>query len=95
MWTALTSHWLRIAVREHFDEATRKTEPNEKTQSAANRQVTTLSILARLKRTGEEMRIIVSDGSEPATPDTGLTAPSASEEYFLDRQLRSFGRASK
>jgi site-specific DNA recombinase len=59
-------------VREHLDEANKKAGPNEKTQSEANRQVTTLSIPARLKRTGKEMRITVSDGSEPATPDAGL-----------------------
>ena len=54
-------------VREHLDEATRNAEPKEKAQSEADRPMITLSIPARLKRTGKEMRIIVSDGSEPAT----------------------------
>src|SRR5947199_8615682 len=55
-----------------LDETAKQTEPSEKTPSEANRQVTTVSIPARLKRTGKEMRIIVDDGSEPAIPDTGL-----------------------
>jgi site-specific DNA recombinase len=58
-------------VRQCLDGTAKQTGPSEKTQSEANRQVT-LSIPARLKRTGKEMRIVVSDGSEPATPDTGL-----------------------
>ena len=79
-------------AREHLDEATRKTEWNEKTQFEANRQVTTLSIPARLKRTGKEMRIIVMDGSEPATPDTGLVrllvrANSIRDQLLADRSL--------
>jgi hypothetical protein len=79
-------------VRGHLDEATRKTEPNEKTQSEANRQVTTLSIPARLKRTGKEMRIIVGDGSKPATPDTGLVrllvrANAIRDQLLADRSL--------
>src|SRR5262249_2385757 len=40
--------------------------------SETDRQTTTLSVPARLKRTGKEMRIVVSDGSELATPDTSL-----------------------
>jgi site-specific DNA recombinase len=78
-------------AREHLDEATRKTEPNEKTQFEANRQVTTMSIPV-LKRTGKEMRIIVRDGSEPATPDTGLVrllvrANSIRDQLLTDRSL--------
>jgi hypothetical protein len=58
----------------------------------ANRQVTTLSIAARLKRTGKEMRIIVDDGSEPATPDTGLVrllvrANAIRDQLLADRSL--------
>jgi hypothetical protein len=59
-------------VRAGVDDATRKPERNEIPQSEAHRQPTTLSIPARLKRTGKEMRIVVSDGSEPASPDAGL-----------------------
>jgi site-specific DNA recombinase len=52
----------------------------------------TLSIPARLKRTGKEMRIIVSDGSEPATPDTGLVrllvrANAIRDQVLADRSL--------
>src|SRR5262245_35082232 len=45
-----------------LNETAKQTEPSEKTPSEANRQVTTVSIPARLKRTGKEMRIIVDDG---------------------------------
>ena len=51
---------------------TGESEPIDKTQSEVNHQVTMLSIPARRKRTGKEIRIIVDDGSEPAAPDTGL-----------------------
>ena len=45
-----------------LDETADKPKPLEKTPQA-NRQLTTLSIPARLKRTGKEMRIIIDDGS--------------------------------
>ena len=73
-------------------DATGEIEPIDKTQSEVNRQVTTLSIPARLKRTGKEMRIIVDDGSEPATPDTGLVrllvrANAIRDKLLADRSL--------
>jgi site-specific DNA recombinase len=79
-------------VREHIHGVTRKTEPNEQTGSETNHQVTTLSIPACLKRTGKEMRIVVSDGSEPATPDTGLVrllvrANAIRDQLLADRSL--------
>jgi site-specific DNA recombinase len=55
-----------------LDKDTRTNELIDKPRSEGNRQTTTLCIPARLRRTGKEMRIVVSDGSEPATPDTGL-----------------------
>jgi hypothetical protein len=66
--------------------------PTDKSQSEADRSITTLSIPARLKRTGKEMRIIVSDGSEPGTPDTGLVrllvrANAIRDQLFEDRSL--------
>jgi hypothetical protein len=75
-----------------LDETAKQTEPSEKTPFEANRQVTTLSIPARLKRTGKEMRIIVDDGSEPATPDTGLVrllvrANAIRDQLLADRSL--------
>jgi site-specific DNA recombinase len=79
-------------VREHIDGVTRKTEPNEQPKSERNSQVTTLSIPARLRRTGKEMRIVVTDGSEPATPDTGLVrllvrANAIRDQLLADRSL--------
>jgi site-specific DNA recombinase len=75
-----------------LDEAGMQTVPIEKTRPEANRQVTTLSIPARLKRTGKEMRIIVDNGSEPLTPDTGLVrllvrANAIRDQLFVDRSL--------
>ena len=54
--------------------------------------MTTLSIPARLKRTGKEMRIIIGDGSELATPDTGLVrllvrANAIRDKLLADRSL--------
>jgi site-specific DNA recombinase len=78
-------------VRRSLDGTAKQIGPSEKTQSEANRQVT-LSIPARLKRTGKEMRIVVSDGSEPATPDTGLVrllvrANAIRYQLLADRSL--------
>ncbi len=75
-----------------LDGAAEQTEPIEKAQSEADRQVTTLSIPARLKRTGKEMRIIVDDGSEPGAPDTGLVrllvrANAIRNRFLADRSL--------
>jgi len=75
-----------------LDETAKQTVAIEKTRPEANRQVTTLSIPARLKRTGKEMRIIVDDGSEPATPDTGLVrllvrANAIRDQLLADRSL--------
>jgi site-specific DNA recombinase len=54
--------------------------------------VSTISIPARLKRTGKEMRIVVGDGSEPATPDSGLVrllvrANAIRNQLLADRSL--------
>ena len=58
-------------VCRYLDETAKQTEPIENPIRGRS-PVTMLSIPARLKRTGKEMRIIVGDGSDPATPDTGL-----------------------
>jgi site-specific DNA recombinase len=78
-------------VRRCLDGTAKQTGPSEKTQAEANRQVT-LSIPARLKRTGKEMRIVVSDGPAPATPDTGLVrllvrANAIRDQLLADRSL--------
>jgi site-specific DNA recombinase len=79
-------------VWQRLDETAEKAQSLEKSQSEANRAMITLSIPARLKRTGKEMRIIVEDGSEPATPDTGLVrllvrARAISDQLLADRSL--------
>ena len=75
-----------------LDETAKKPELSEKTPSEANRRMTTVSIPACLKRTGMEMRIIVDDGSEPATPDTRLVrllvrANAIRDQLLTDRSL--------
>jgi site-specific DNA recombinase len=80
------------SVRELLDEATRKTEPDKKSRSETDRQLTTFSIPTRLKRTGKEMRIIVTDGSEPTIPDNGLVrllvrANAIRDQLLADRSL--------
>jgi site-specific DNA recombinase len=47
-------------------------EPAVDTKTDSNGPFVTLTIPARLKRTGKEMRIVVEDGSDPAIPDSGL-----------------------
>jgi len=42
------------------------------TQSDTDDHFVTLTIPARLKRTGREMKIVVKDGSDPAIPDSSL-----------------------
>jgi hypothetical protein len=69
-----------------LDETAEQTEPIEKTQSEADR-ITTLSIPARLKRAGKEMRIIVDNGLEPGTPDTGLVRLLVRANAIRDRLL--------
>jgi hypothetical protein len=75
-----------------LDEDTQNVESIAKTASEADHQMTTLSIPARLKRTGKEMRIVVNDGSEPAAPDAGLVrllvrANAIRDQLLADRSL--------
>jgi site-specific DNA recombinase len=77
---------------ECLGEVAKQIKAVEKPQSEGNGNVTTLSIPARLKRTGKEMRIIVSDGSEAGTRDTGLVrllvrANAIRDQLFEDRSL--------
>jgi site-specific DNA recombinase len=78
-------------VRECLESA-EKFEPIDKAQSETDRQMLTLSIPARLKRTGKEMRIVVADASNPATPDGNLVrvlvrANAIREKLLSDRSL--------
>ena len=47
----------------------------------------TLTIPARLKRAGKEMKIIVEDGSDPATPDASLVRVLVRAHVIRDRLL--------
>ena len=87
---ALISCW--ISIRPVGTLTKQQAEPIDNAQPEANRPVTMLSIPARLKRTGKEMRIIVGDGSDPATPDTGLVrllvrANAIRGQLLADRSL--------
>jgi len=73
-------------------EAPEGSAPAREPQSEAARPAITLHIPARLKRAGKEMRLIVADGSEPATPDTGLIrllvrANAIRNQILADRSL--------
>jgi hypothetical protein len=70
-----------------LDHNIREVEPVAKAASEAARQLTTLSIPARLKRTGKEMRIIVDDGSEPGVPDAGLVRLLVRANVIRDQLL--------
>ncbi len=75
-----------------LDETAEQTEPIEKNQSEADRQVTMLSIPARLKRAGKEMKIIVDGGSEPAIPDAGLVRLLVRANVIRNRLLADRSR---
>jgi site-specific DNA recombinase len=75
-----------------LDETAKQNESIDNPQPEANRLVSTVSIRARLKRTGKELRIVVSDGPEPATPDSRLVrllvrANAIRDQLLADRSL--------
>jgi DNA invertase Pin-like site-specific DNA recombinase len=79
------AHWL---VGDQKD----KTQQQAAAVPDPEARLTTLSIPARLKRAGKEMRIIVDDGSDPAVPDTSLVrllvrAHVIREHLINDRSL--------
>jgi len=61
-------------------------EPPAESQSATNHFVT-LTIPVRLKRVGKEMKMIVEDGSGPATPDPSLVRVLVRAHMIRDRFL--------
>lgn len=76
----------------YLDRTGENIAPTDKPQSEADCNITTLSIPARLKRAGKEMRIIVSDGSDAGAPDSGLVrllvrANAIRNQLFEDRSL--------
>jgi DNA invertase Pin-like site-specific DNA recombinase len=68
-----------------LDETAKQNEPLDNAQPEANRLV--VSIPARLKRTGKEMRLVVGDGLQPATPDNGLVRLLVRANAIRDRLL--------
>jgi site-specific DNA recombinase len=67
-------------------------EPTAETQSGTDGHFVTLTIPARLKRTGKEMKIIVEDGSDPATPDASLVRVLVRAHVIRDRLLQDKSR---
>jgi DNA invertase Pin-like site-specific DNA recombinase len=64
--------------------------PSE-TQSDTDGHFVTLTIPARLKRTGKEMKLIVEDGSEPTSLDPSLVRVLVRAHLIRDRLLRDKG----
>jgi site-specific DNA recombinase len=62
-------------------------KPSLKTQSDADRHLLALTIPARLKRTGKELKIVVEDGSDPAIPNTSLVRVIVRANVIRDRLL--------
>jgi len=56
--------------------------------SDADPHVVTLTIPARLKRAGKEMRIVAEDGSDPPSPDAGLVRVLVRAYAIRDRLLQ-------
>jgi DNA invertase Pin-like site-specific DNA recombinase len=78
-------------VYRYLGEANRNATPARQSKSEVRGEIT-LTIPARLKRAGKEMRLIADDGSEPATPDTGLIrllvrANAIRNQLLADRSL--------
>ena len=62
-------------------------EPTAATQSDTKGPFLTLTIPARLKRVGKEMKILVENGSDPATPDASLVRVLVRAHVIRDRFL--------
>ena len=67
-------------------------EPTAETQSDTDGHDVTLTIPARLKRAGKEMKILVEDGSNPATPDASLVRVLVRAHVIRDRLLADKSR---
>jgi site-specific DNA recombinase len=61
-----------ISLVRWLDQTNGHTEPTEAKQSDTDDHFVKLTIPVRLKRVGQEMKILVKDGSDPATPDASL-----------------------
>jgi site-specific DNA recombinase len=64
-----------------------QTAPLPNSEIEADEPTVTLAIPARLKRTGKEMRIVVEDGLDPATPDQSLLRVLVRAFAIRDRLL--------
>ncbi len=64
-----------------------RVEPDVDAKTDTDCSFVTLTIPARLKRTGKEMRIVVEDASDPANPDPGLVRVLVRAHVVRDRLL--------
>jgi site-specific DNA recombinase len=62
-------------------------EPIAATQSDSDGHFVTLTISARLKRVGKEMKILIDNGSDPATPNASLVRALVRAHVIRDRIL--------
>ena len=62
-------------------------EPTTATRCDTDGPFVTLSIPARLKRVGKEMKILIEDGSDSASPDTSLVRVLVRAHVIRDRFL--------
>ena len=67
-------------------------EPTAESQQDLEGCVVTLTVPARLKRSGKEMKIIVEDGSNPAIPDASLVRILIRAHVIRDRLLQDKSR---
>ena len=75
-----------------FNEPNDQAELDTPAPPEPDNSVITLTVPARLKRAGMEMRIVAQDGSEPACPDLGLVrllvrANAIRDRMFADKSL--------
>jgi len=62
-------------------------EPAAETRPGTETHFVTLTIPARLRRTGKELKLIVEDGSEPTSPDPSLVRVLVRAHVIRDRLL--------
>ena len=66
-------------------------EPTATTQNDTDAHFVTLTVPIRLKRVGNEMKMIISDGSLPATPDPSLVRALVRAYVIRERMLTDKG----
>ena len=76
-----------ISLARWFGRTDSQAEPIAAIQSDTEGPFMTLTIPARLKRVGKEMKILIEDGSDSASPDTSLVRVLVRAHVIRDRFL--------